>query len=497
MWGREYVACAILCMGDPSLEEIAKENDFPMVDIQDAWFVFVTQSTSPLKKDDWKDLWKQAGVPIPDERRVRSGYLSETTKGDDKLSIEQEVQAFSQLIADSKTAPPLSLGLLGDWGAGKTFFMESLKEGVETLTGTEDYCENIAQVQFNAWHLSDANLWASVVDHIFEEVWKKVSRSGDEDTLEGTRQKVQEEIRGARGAVYEAERQLEVTLDTLHAAEEEHKILSAQLAVEKVAGSARKKALETVLTEIGWKQPINSIADIDKSLRELGESGKRVRTVLGVAMQGQTLLLAGVWFGVIVLGAVALAAASAFVPMAEVQETLRFLAALGGSVGAVVGAAATALSKASSVVNRFADELTKTVEEYESKIDGNEVFQSARKKHAEVEARLQGARAKLGELEGYLAGLDPSRRLISFIEERARSEDYRSRQGIISLVRRDFEELAKLMHNWKRSKEKRPSDDFRPIDRIVLYVDDLDRCSPEVVVQTLEASPAWFSWSSE
>ena len=247
MWGREYVACAILCMGDPSLEEIAKENDFPMVDIQDAWFVFVTQSTSPLKKDDWKDLWKQAGVPIPDERRVRSGYLSETTKGDDKLSIEQEVQAFSQLIADSKTAPPLSLGLLGDWGAGKTFFMESLKEGVETLTGTEDYCENIAQVQFNAWHLSDANLWASVVDHIFEEVWKKVSRSGDEDTLEGTRQKVQEEIRGARGAVYEAERQLEVTLDTLHAAEEEHKILSAQLAVEKVAGSARKKALETVL----------------------------------------------------------------------------------------------------------------------------------------------------------------------------------------------------------------------------------------------------------
>ena len=258
MWGREYVACAILCMEDPSLEAIVKEANFPLVDLQDAWFVFVTRSSSPLDEDDWKDLWKQAGVPTPDERGVRAGYLSESTKGDDKLGIKQEVQAFSQLIADSKTAPPLSIGLLGDWGAGKSFFMESLKEEVEFLTGTEDYCENVAQVSFNAWHLSDANLWASMVDHIFEEVWRKVSRSEDKDTLEETRRKVRNEIRVARGAVYEAERQLVTTLETLHTAQKEHEELSAQLAVEKVVGGVRKKALETVLTKIGWKQPIKS-----------------------------------------------------------------------------------------------------------------------------------------------------------------------------------------------------------------------------------------------
>ena len=33
-----------------------------------------------------------------------------------------------------------------------------------------DFCKNIVQIPFNAWHYMDANLWASLVTHIFDKL---------------------------------------------------------------------------------------------------------------------------------------------------------------------------------------------------------------------------------------------------------------------------------------------------------------------------------------
>src|SRR4029079_9846997 len=68
--------------------------------------------------------------------------------------------------------------------------------------------------------------------------------------------------------------------------------------------------------------------------------------------------------------------------------------------------------------------------------------------------------------------------------ERAASDDYRSRLGLIATIRRDFERLARLQEEWR----KHPTEDSPPpIDRIVLYIDDLDRCTPRQVVEVLQA----------
>ena len=56
---------------------------------------------------------------------------------------------------------------------------------------------------------------------------------------------------------------------------------------------------------------------------------------------------------------------------------------------------------------------------------------------------------------------------------------------MVSIVRQDFEELVKRMKRWKDA--YRDGVGRKPIDRIVLYIDDLDRCEPDQVVTVLQA----------
>jgi hypothetical protein len=67
---------------------------------------------------------------------------------------------------------------------------------------------------------------------------------------------------------------------------------------------------------------------------------------------------------------------------------------------------------------------------------------------------------------------------------RAASEDYRRQLGLIATIRRDFQRLARLKEQWRKNKD---GSSPRPIDRIVLYIDDLDRCTPRQVVEVLQA----------
>ncbi|RPD39429.1 P-loop NTPase fold protein [Chitinophaga barathri] len=85
--------------------------------------------------------------------------------------------------------------------------------------------------------------------------------------------------------------------------------------------------------------------------------------------------------------------------------------------------------------------------------------------------------------------------LYSFIDKRSKSEDYKKHLGIISIIRKDFETLNGLFVDHHEEIDK-VADDLRqkfrkkfrqPLERIILYIDDLDRCPEDSVVQVLEA----------
>jgi hypothetical protein len=100
---------------------------------------------------------------------------------DDKLGVDDEAWAFARVAAARQVMPPLAFGIFGDWGSGKSFFMRLIKEHVDHLQNPETdeaksglFHQNVVQIRFNAWHYVDSNLWASLVDHIFSELDRRV-----------------------------------------------------------------------------------------------------------------------------------------------------------------------------------------------------------------------------------------------------------------------------------------------------------------------------------
>jgi hypothetical protein len=95
----------------------------------------------------------------------------------DLVDIGGEVDAFAHLLTAKDLQPPLAIGLFGDWGSGKSFFMRELQRRIYQITARArtsgrpqrelPIYKSVAQIEFNAWHYVEGNLWASLVEHIF------------------------------------------------------------------------------------------------------------------------------------------------------------------------------------------------------------------------------------------------------------------------------------------------------------------------------------------
>ena len=90
----------------------------------------------------------------------------------DELNIKADVLALASIIAYKEVQPPLAIGLFGNWGTGKSFFMNKLQTNIRQLADTKNalFCQNVIQINFNSWHYSDSNLWASLITKIFDEL---------------------------------------------------------------------------------------------------------------------------------------------------------------------------------------------------------------------------------------------------------------------------------------------------------------------------------------
>jgi hypothetical protein len=85
--------------------------------------------------------------------------------------------------------------------------------------------------------------------------------------------------------------------------------------------------------------------------------------------------------------------------------------------------------------------------------------------------------------------LTPGRILAEFLDQRASSLDYQQHLGLTALIRKDFEKLTALVK--ERNDQPDPDESFSTavadFSRVVLFVDDLDRCPPRRVVEVLQA----------
>ena len=486
VWGRHVITAALLAPGTKGMKAWLDASGTDLSNLRDAWWRFLENDSTR----DWAAVWKAAGIPRPQDRAVRAGYRPETVDDRDKLGVEEEAEALARLVADEKVKPPLCVGLLGDWGAGKSFFMQLMKTRVDSVKGQPGLCTNIVQIPVNAWQLSDAHLWANLVPLILEEVWAYISpppTPGQERTA------VEKEIMQAQGALHEAMRAVDLAVDGVAAAEEVYRKHLEQLALAKVVQKNQLDMVRHAAAAVGWTAPLDAIVEVHKTLGTVRDSGTRARMVLRSMLTSESLALG-------VFAAAAVVLFGALVPLLGLEkvEVVARLSELAGPATATLGGVAAALLRSSNLVSKFVDSLERAAKNYDEKLAElrnssdkaakarAEAVDRAHGQHERAELARKAAHARLATLQRERAALQPLERLSSFLNERVNSDEYKRHQGIIALVRKDFDALSKLMADWRKHPEKTPNG-VRPLDRIILYIDDLDRCSPEQVVQMLEA----------
>jgi 5-methylthioadenosine/S-adenosylhomocysteine deaminase len=465
------------------------------------------------------------------------GYTTDQPFGEDQLGIEGDVNMLCSVSAARNVDPPLSIGLFGAWGTGKSFFMEKMRARIAWLEENDrDSHSHIVQIRFNAWHYMDANLWASLAVAIFErltdpepvtkkqveerEARGRAARTADRRKLL-SQLDMYSELRG------ELDRRLaEVSTEKEGLRTELNKVREERERKAKELTSARKRQLLDRLVEDEQiqvlRQQIREMLGIDVAWTELSSVASELRSIGGQAGAIWRKLSGKKYTGLIVLSLFVSVVAALLLLAAPQIDKLLSVIPLG-----VAATTATWLSRRTrpviDQVRTGLDVIEQAVvraEEVEKDFNA-EVSQQEAQLAAEL-ATLEAQEAELGqqlqatearEQEGWrqIRDLAQGRQLYDFLAERAASADYQRRLGIVSVLRRDFERLSILLRDThediaelssiaqldaledRRGEAPPNGDDGEPagrvpqIDRIILYIDDLDRCPPSRVVEVLQA----------
>ncbi len=376
-------------------------------------------------------------------RLLNPGFASDLPVGVDQLGVETEVASLCSVIAARDVVPPLSIGLFGDWGAGKSFFIQRMRARIELLanasraTSDTAFHGSIRQIVFNAWHYADANLWASLARGVFEGL------ADDPDE----QQRIVE--------------QLAVSGEQLQDAKAERAV--AQERVRQAEQARRQAQDELARAKLRLRDAAGAVGDAIE--RDPGLAARWADVRAAARLPGLLLTLVA---AVGVVGVVL-----AFTTSFEQALPVLVAAAL-GPLGWALGAAGWAARLQRATAQRVGGE---QIAQLEAEVE----TWSAQDQLAA--RRVDDAQRLHDELQLAIREIRSGRRLFSFIEERVRGDAYRPYHGVVELVRRDFERLAALM----AAREDGARDGLPEIDRIVLYVDDLDRCPARRVIEVLEA----------
>ncbi|MFM0200627.1 P-loop NTPase fold protein [Paraburkholderia fungorum] len=114
---------------------------------------------------------------------LTAGYSSDSVaEQSDLLDISQDVHSLASIMVAQAVSPPLAIGLSGQWGSGESFFMQEMRRRIRDLSNqaannqNAAYWSDVVQIEFNAWHYVDTNLWASLVTFILQKLARLANR---------------------------------------------------------------------------------------------------------------------------------------------------------------------------------------------------------------------------------------------------------------------------------------------------------------------------------
>ena len=455
-------------------------------------------------------------------REYRGFVSSDRPMGGDHMRINAEVAVFAHVMSRQNPAQQskelgaaLALGLFGRWGAGKSFFIERLKENIRANSlldvkdeqGERIYCQHIEQIEFNAWHYKEADLWASLVHHIFDELQRSFAEKNQEQdfkrliaqldmakeqraALVAEQNRLRLELKKATAEIARTEREIESRVDR-----EMNNIAKAPWRLAQNEDS--RKRLQELVPQVAGLLGIDesrarrnlagseaSAAKLITTIRELNvkthDAGQLSRSFLHASLSWSTLLIVAAVVAVLLIFHEDL--------NRWLEQSQQWLAAMVPPVTWVL----SRMKKTSGIMQQIqgiqsnleADIRLQQTQEHQThqalRAEIDRLEESLSRRAEEEREVLQ----QLAETEQQIDALGSPQNLVEFINERASSDDYRARLGILALIRKDFTTLSNIMTQPGHDKEKATIN----LDRIILYIDDLDRVNnSNKVTRVMEA----------
>jgi hypothetical protein len=275
----------------------------------------------------------------------------------------------------------------------------------------------------------------------------------------------------------------------------------------KKATEQRREALETlpltdVLVELAKNQNVRAAIDrvsgalgLAPAVEELTALAAELRTTAGYLTAVWRLIRHKTWTVVLIAAFVVFTVATAAFIAHGGWAWLVSFGTAASAVGSVVVTSAKLARPAAQQVNTALVEVESAITtasgvtaELRSKRDREERVLELRL--AELDSEIAEATRALAALDEKIAAtkaaadaLTVGRGLYEFLADRAAG--YQKHQGIVGMLHRDFRFLDAQLRAYLASPDRVPG--LPAIDRVILYVDDLDRCPPAKVLEVLEA----------
>jgi len=450
-------------------------------------------------------------LPVTARSMALSEVFSDSATKDikDQLGFEGDVNALAAVIAYRDVKPPLAIGLFGNWGSGKSFFMNKLQQRIDELTKDPGnvFCKKVLAVNFNSWHYSDSNLWASLITKIFEEL----EGYGKQEEVHELFQK----LNSTRELLQETQQDKERIDKEIDVLKDQKKIFDAH--VEAQASQLNSLSVKDILTDLMTDTSVQrdfdtlkkeyafldlkDYDDIDANLKKLEGFGNKARESgrLFFSMVKGKKIWALIFTFLVAAGVIILVANSGIIKK-YIGEYTGLISAISGSLVLLLKFLQPAIAAVNKVHARL-QSLDVKVQALRAKAEGKfaEEKEALGKKLAAATVAAEDNQRKIELLEVEQAKLQhdiddivSGKKIIRFIESRVADVRYTSSLGIISWVRKDFEQLDELLGQQKQALQMAgPDADKTPVsfelERIILYIDDLDRCNEDIVVRVLEA----------
>ncbi len=509
----ERIAVSLLGTGMgklPSLD-VAREMLAAILDRVD--FTRQAPGSLPLKQiilltGDW-DTFESLRSQI--HRQPQKSFNDEA-RGEDRLAIRGEMDALAETLLLRETQPPLAVGIVGGWGSGKSFAMHLLRRRMAEIramstVGDYPYAGHVYLIDFDAWTFAKSSLWASLMQTIFIclnrqlEREKEFAPGKDANELANVLAIFEEATPVVEGDTLWAEMQArkEDELKELKTKEEDLARRRAELEAARVA--LEKQIDEQIEAEsqlAAWRPLLDTLA------KPFGETVRRwlfQAAGLDANLPEHSGLAWRNWIELSAFAAFVLA--TLFLPWAvKTLGELRF-----------AGAGLAGLFE----VLRLLDQWRKQLDQERDKLKNGRAArieqaisdqkaelhnrtkdlqdQSLQKKNAvarlAVQDNLPALEQQVKDLEidvekqRRLAGVSARyASLLDLVTARLKAADYENQLGLMHQVGHDLKELTSALTQGKDLQVMFP----RGKARIVLFIDDLDRCPPDRVVEVLEAT---------